>query len=50
MFTTLLVIINDYYWWLFVIIDNYYHGKVNFSSNINEVLRPVLNFLFFFLR
>ena len=28
--------------------DNYDRDKINFSSNINEVIRPVLNFLFFF--
>ena len=33
---------------IIAIIDNYYHDKINFSNNINEVIRPVLNFLFFF--
>ena len=44
----LLLMITDYYWWLFVIIDNYYHDKITFSSIIIEVIRPVLNFLYFF--
>ena len=42
-----MIIIDDYLI-LIIIIDNYYHDKINFSSNINEVIRPVLNFLFFF--
>ena len=33
---------------LFVIIDNYYCGKLNFSSIIIEVIMPVLNFLLVF--
>ena len=33
---------------LIIMTDNYYHDKINFSSNINEVIRPVLNFFFFF--
>ena len=39
------IIIGNYYF----IIDNYcyYHGKTNFSSNINEVIRPVLIFYYF---
>ena len=47
----LLMIINDYwwlsmiiidYWWLLmmIIIDDYYGDKTNFSSSINEVIRP----------
>ena len=43
-----MIIIDDYLLLLIIIIDNYYHDKINFSSNINEVIRPVLNFLFFF--
>ena len=42
-----MIIIDDYLLLLIIIIDNYYHDKINFSSNINEVIRPVLNFLFF---
>ena len=32
--------IIDYYY------GDYYHYKINFSSNINEVIRPVLNKIF----
>ena len=28
--------------------SDYYHYKINFSCNLNEVIRPVLNFLIFF--
>ena len=43
-----MIIIDDYLLLSIIVIDNYYHDKINFSSNINEVIRPVLNFLFFF--
>ena len=43
----LLLMIICYYWWLFVS-DNYYVDKSNFSSSVNEVIRAVLNFLYFF--
>ena len=38
----LLIIINDYYWWLLKKTD-----KINFSSNIIEVIRIVLNFFYY---
>ena len=45
----------DYYWWLIIIVDDYllllmnsYCNKTNFSSSINAVISPVLNFFFFF--
>ena len=39
----LMIFIADYYWWLLknIVI-------ANFSSNINEVIRPILNFLLSF--
>ena len=42
----LLMIIIDDYWWLLmiIIIDNHYGDKTNFSSRINEAIRPVLFF------
>ena len=41
------IIIDDYYWLLLMIIEKDC-DKINFSSNINEVIRLVLNFSFFF--
>ena len=54
----LLLTIINFYWWLLLIIIDYYWlllfmiiekqcDKINFSSNINEVIRPVLNFFFY---
>ena len=44
----LLMIIIDYYWWLLLMIIEKDCDKINFSSNINEAIRLVLNFSFFF--
>ena len=41
------IIIDDYYWLLLMIIEKDC-DNINFSSNINEVIRLVLNFSFFF--
>ena len=41
----LIIVIDDYLLLLMIIC---YCNKTNFSSSINEVIRPVLNFLFFF--
>ena len=36
-----MIIINDYWWLLMmIIIDDYYGDKTNFSSSINDVIRP----------
>ena len=43
----LLLMIICYYWWLLLIIICYCN-KINFSSSIYKVIRPVLNFLFFY--
>ena len=50
----LMIIIDNYYWWLLlmmmviIMVIICYCNKTKFSSSINEVIRPVLNFLFFF--
>ena len=41
----LIIVIDDYLLLLMIIC---YCNKTNFSSSINEVISPVLNFLFFF--
>ena len=49
--------IDGYYWWLLLMIDDYYWllmmiicycNKTNCSSSIYKVIRPVLNFFFFY--
>ena len=42
----LLIIIVDYYWWLLLMIIEKECDKINFSSNIIEVIRSVLNFFY----
>ena len=48
LFIIIIIIDDDYLLLLMIVIDNYYHDKINFISIIIEVIRLVLNFLFFF--
>ena len=41
-----LLMIIDYYWWSLLMVIEKDCDKINFSSNINEVIRPVLFFFY----